>query len=206
MRQVVRAVGMWALALVVGGCGVTVEEARYSVVRREGRFEVRDYAPQVVAETVVKGSQADAGNRAFRPLFRYISGSNRKQRKIAMTAPVSQEVVSQKIPMTAPVGQRAEAEGWAVSFVMPASYSMETLPAPEDPVVVLRPVPARSMAAVRYSGSWSTRRYSMFERQLRDWMATQKLRARGEPVWARYNPPFTLPMFRRNEILIEVDK
>jgi hypothetical protein len=209
MRRVAasaEALAVVAVLFLVGGCAVTVEKAEYNVVLKDGRFQVRDYKPQVVAETVVKGSHSDAGNKAFRTLFRYISGNNRKQTRIAMTAPVSQEVVSEKIAMTAPVGQRAEGDGWAVSFMMPATYTMETLPEPEDPAVVLRAVPARRMATVRYSGSWSTKRYREFEGKLREWMTARELRAQGDPVWARYNAPFTLPMLRRNEILIEVGK
>ncbi len=187
-----------------GGCMSTVEQASYTVVLKAGKFEIRDYAPSVVAETVVSGSLEDAGNKAFGRLFGYISGKNRAQGRIAMTAPVAQRPSSERIPMTAPVGQRPAEGGWAVSFMMPASYTLETLPAPENPDVTLREVPAGRMAAVRYSGVWSEKRYRRYKRELESWIAERGLTVVGEAVWARYNPPFTPWFRRRNEILIPV--
>jgi effector-binding domain-containing protein len=131
---------------------MVIEEAPYIVVEHEDGFEIRDYAPHLVAETVVDGELDEAANKAFSRLFRYISGANRSREKVAMTAPVSQEPHGERIAMTAPVGQERIEERWAVSFMMPASYRMETLPVPEDPQVSLRQVPARRMATVRYSG------------------------------------------------------
>jgi effector-binding domain-containing protein len=193
------------LALLVLGVGTTmaVEEAKYMVVEREGRFEIRDYAPQVLAETLVSGSLEDAGNQAFNRLFRYISGENQARTKLAMTSPVSQEA-SVKIPMTAPVGQVASGTQWAVSFMMPAGTTVETLPTPNDPAVTLRQVPSRRMAAVRYSGTWSERGYAHNLTALESWMQSKGLKITGEPVWARYNPPFTPWFWRRNEILIPI--
>ena len=218
-----------------GGCAVATESAQYNVIEKSGEFEIRDYGPQVVAETVVAGSLEEAGNQAFRPLFNYISGANRSRDKIAMTAPVSQQPQSEKIPMTAPVtqqrqsekipmtapvtqqrqsekipmttpvGQQSADDGWAVSFLMPASYTLETLPEPEDPRVRLRQVPARRMAAVRYSGTWSESRYHRHRESLEAWLVEQGWQATGDPVWARYNAPFTPWFLRRNEILVEVE-
>ncbi|HOX08515.1 MAG TPA: heme-binding protein [Planctomycetota bacterium] len=184
---------------------MSVEEARYQVVSKSNGFEVRDYAPYVVAETVVDAPFEDAGNRAFQKLFRYISGANRSRTKIAMTAPVSQESAHEKIEMTAPVGQRRAEEGWAVSFAMPASYTMETLPLPEDSSVKLRQVEACRMAAVRYSGVWSEKHYLRHKQEMEAWIEKNGFRILGQPIWARYNPPFTLWFLRRNEVLIPVD-
>jgi len=138
---------------------IAIEEASYNVLKKENNLEIRDYAPHILAETVVEGDLEEAGNKAFRRLFRYISGDNRSRNKVAMTAPVSQEPMGEKIRMTAPVGQQRVQESWAVSFMMPDSYTLETLPEPEDPKVTLRQVPARRMAAVRYSGFWSEKNY-----------------------------------------------
>ena len=142
---------------------------------------------------------------AFRRLFGYISGDNRAQTKIAMTAPVSQRP-SEKIAMTAPVGQQKSGNRWVVSFMMPASYSMDTLPVPDDPQVRLRQVPARRMAAVRYSGFWSEKSYQKNKLKLDSWIQKESLVVSGEPIWARYNSPFSVWFFRRNEILIPVSK
>jgi effector-binding domain-containing protein len=121
-----------------------------------------------------------------------------------MTAPVSQEPRGEKIQMTAPVGQRSVQEKWAVSFMMPASYTLETLPEPDDPKVTLRPVPARRMAAVSYSGFWSEKNYIRYKLELETWIQEKGLTIIGDPTWARYNPPFTPWFLRRNEILIPV--
>jgi len=191
------------LALATGGC-VTgrIQESAYTVERTEQAFQVRQYAPQVVAEIVVDGSLEEAGNKAFRPLFNYISGANRSQSKLAMTAPVAQQREGEKLAMTAPVGQEAVSNRWAITFMMPSHFTLETLPTPTDEKVHLRAIPARRMAAVQYSGTWSRPRYERNLARLRAWMQTQGLAAAGEPVWARYNPPFTLWFLRRNEVLV----
>ncbi len=181
---------------------MAVDEAPYTVVERDGRFEIRDYAPQILAEVMTGGSLENAGNEAFGTLFRYISGRNRAKAKVAMTAPVGQEAAPEKIAMTAPVGQQATGSQWAVSFMMPATYTLDTLPAPDDPAIHLREVPARRMAAVRYSGTWSAKGYQRHKAMLETWLQSRKLTTAGEPVWARYNPPFTPWFLRRNEVLI----
>ena len=183
---------------------MAIEEAPFTVEKQDAAFELRVYAPHLLAETVVDGTLEAAGNQAFRKLFRYISGANRSHSKVAMTAPVAQQRAGEKIAMTAPVGQQRIHDKWAVSFMMPAGYTLETLPAPEDPQVQLRLVPARRMAAVRYSGFWSEKNYLSHKQALEAWMREQGLTATGDPVWARYNPPFTLWFLRRNEILIPV--
>jgi hypothetical protein len=183
---------------------MATEEAPYTVLKTDGMFELREYAPQVLAEIIVDGDLEGAGNKAFRPLFRYISGDNKARSTIAMTAPVSQEQQGEKISMTAPVSQHRVQGKWAVSFMMPASYTMATLPIPDDPNIRLRPVPARQVAAVRYSGFWSEEKYLLHKEKLEKWITDNRFTASGEPVWARYNPPFTLWFMRRNEILIPV--
>jgi hypothetical protein len=183
---------------------MAIEEAAYTVVAKDGVFEIRDYAPHVVAETLVEGTLEEAGSTAFKRLFRYISGGNRSRENIAMTAPVSQELQGEKIAMTAPVTQQRVHAQWAVSFMMPATFTLETLPAPEDPQVTLRQVPARRIAAVRYSGSWSEKGYLRHRSELESWMRGKGLAGAGEPLWARYNSPFTLWFLRRNEILVPV--
>ncbi|HMO51061.1 MAG TPA: heme-binding protein [Kiritimatiellia bacterium] len=180
---------------------MAIEEAAYTVLLRDGRFEIRDYAPQRIAEVIVEGSLEDAGNRAFRPLFRYIDGHNRARPTTTMT---ERDATSRKIAMTAPVGQEAEGDRWRVSFMMPQSFTLETLPQPEDPAVSLREIPARRMAAIRYRGFWTESGYLRHRDRLTDWIAAQELSAVGEPVWARYNPPFTPWFLRRNEILIPI--
>ena len=183
---------------------MATEEAPYTVIKTDDIFELREYAPQVLAEIIVDGNLESAGSKAFRPLFRYISGDNKSRGKIAMTAPVSQEQRGEKISMTAPVSQQSVQGKWAVSFMMPATYTMENLPTPDDPNIKLRQVPARRVAAVRYSGFWSEKKFLQYKQELDNWITANNLKVIGEPVWARYNPPFTLWFLRRNEILIPI--
>ena len=193
-----------ALIALVPATAAAVEEAEYSVLKKDGVMEMRAYAASIVAETTVDVDFEDAGNRAFRKLFRYIDGENVAQQEIAMTAPVSQALASEKIAMTAPVAQRPTGGGWVVSFMMPASYTMDTIPRPSDPSVRLRAVPAYRAAVIRYSGFWSEEGYQEHLQELRSWIAVQGLEAAGDPVWARYDPPFKPWFMRRNEILIPV--
>ncbi len=195
---------MIAAAVLITGAidAMAIEEAAYTVLLSDNNFEIREYAPHILAETVVDGDLEEAGNRAFNRLFRYISGNNRSREKVAMTAPVSQQPKGEKIVMTAPVGQQRVQENWAVSFMMPATYTLDSLPEPEDPEVKLRQVPARRMAAVRYSGFWSEKAYLRHKLELESWIQERGLSIAGDPVWARYNPPFTLWFLRRNEVLI----
>jgi len=197
----------WAavFALLGAGNAMAVEEAEYTVVLKEERFEVRQYKPHIVAETIVDGDFEDAGDEAFGRLFKYISGNNKSRQKVEMTAPVGQAAESQKINMTSPVGQKQVEGRWVVSFMMPASFTLETLPEPKDQNVVLRQVPARHMAAVRYSGFWSEEGYMRNKAKLEAWIDEKGFITVGEPVWARYNPPFMPWFLRRNEILIPID-
>jgi hypothetical protein len=183
---------------------MAIEEAKFKVIEKDDAFEIRDYETHIVAETVVQGTLEDAGNEAFQLLFNYISGGNSSREEVDMTAPVSQKPAGEKIEMTAPVGQQRAKEGWVVSFMMPGSYTMETLPQPEDSRVTLRQVPARRMAAVRYSGFWSEKRYLKHKLELESWIRQKSLTIEGDPIWARYNSPFSLWFMRRNEILIPV--
>lgn len=181
-----------------------VEEAKFSVIERAGDCELRQYESYIVAETIVTGDFDAVGNQAFSRLFRYISGNNRTRQPIAQTAPVRRSAQSEKIAMTAPVGQERVTNGWSVTFVMPAAATMETLPEPLDPAVRLRPVPGRLWAGITYSGRWTRTLYDEHAQRLREWIAQRNLKIVGEEVWARYDPPFMPSFFRRNEVLIPV--
>jgi hypothetical protein len=193
-----------AIFFVATGEGMALEEAKYTVIMKEESFELRQYEPHVIAETMVEGDFDKAGNEGFRRLFKYISGENQKKQSIAMTAPVSQDAGSEKIAMTAPVSQEQKGGQWRIAFVMPSEYTMDTLPQPVDPKVILRQAPARRMAAVTYSGSWSKARYEEHKALLEAFIQKKKLQPLGEPVLARYNSPFTLWFLRRNEVLVPV--
>ena len=198
---------IFLIAIFIFGVGsvMAIEEAKYNVLKKDDRFEIRDYAPQILAEIIVGGDIEQAGNKAFNRLFRYISGENRSRDKIEMTTPVSQESRGEKIKMTAPVSLQPAEGRWAVSFMMPAAYTLETLPEPEDSGIIIRQIPARRIAAVIYSGFWSEKNYLRYRNELEAWILKEGLTILGDPIWARYNPPFTLWFLRRNEILIPVN-
>lgn len=150
---------------------MAVEEAKYTVSMKQDDLEIREYEASIVAEVVVNDDFEDASGAAFRKLFNYISGDNTGRNKIAMTAPVTQKAEPEKIAMTSPVGQRKADQGWAVSFMMPAFYTMDTIPLPDDPNIVLREIPAHRAAAIRYSGRWSEKSYKKHLSSLLEWMA-----------------------------------
>jgi effector-binding domain-containing protein len=184
---------------------VGIEKAKYEVVEKEGSFEVREYEASIIAETIVESDFDGAGNAAFRVLFDYISGNNRKREAISMTAPVEQKKSSEKISMTAPVNQRREGDKWSVSFLMPSEYTMETIPEPLDARVVLKEEPGKKMAAVRYSGTWSKDRYERHKAKLEEFIKQRGYQVIGEAIFARYDPPFQIFFLRRNEVLIEIE-
>lgn len=181
------------------------EQPRYTVLQREGNFELRRYEPYIVAELEVSASFEEAGRAAFRPLANYIFGENRRSGKMEMTAPVTQTPKGESIGMTSPVIQNARSSGaHVVSFVMPSRYTLATLPVPTDERIHIREVPSAVIAAWTYRGGWSPERYAKEEEALRATLVKMKRTATGLPMWARYNAPFVPPILRRNEILIEV--
>jgi hypothetical protein len=185
---------------------MAIEIPKYKVLKQQRPFELREYPKQILAETIVDGSLENAGNRAFNRLLRYITGQNQSRAKVAMTSPVEQTASGEKISMTAPVEQKKTRDKWAVGFIMPSTYTMESLPKPLDSDVELREVPPRQLAVVRYSGFWTKKSYNSKKESLEQWIAENNLNTLGEPVWARYNPPFTPWFLRRNEIQIPVQK
>ena len=185
---------------------MAIEQPEYTVVRQEGAFELRRYAPYLLAETEVESEFMQAGNVAFGRLFRYISGDNTARAEIAMTAPVEQAKRGEKIAMTAPVEQ-ARADGvYRVAFVVPRKYTRETVPQPTDPRVRIREVPARSIAVWRYSGRWTEENFRGHEQELRAKLAALGLKPEpgDSAIIARYDAPFMPWFMRRNEVLIPV--
>ena len=183
---------------------MAIEEPRYTVESKTASYEIRSYGSVLVAETTIEASFADAGNRAFRILADYIFGNNRSKTKLAMTAPVTQQTPPEKLAMTAPVNQVQTPGGFLVQFTMPAGFTLATLPEPNDTRVHLREIPAHRVAVKAYTGSWSEAHYQRKLAELRSALNQDGLRTTGEPVFARFNPPFQLWFLRRTEIWIEV--
>lgn len=191
------------MLLVAWKPAMAIDEPRYTVVRAYDAFEVRRYEPYVVAQTLVNAPAEEAANQGFRILAGYIFGGNKGARKIEMTAPVAQTPT--RIAMTAPVAQSASIDGYLIQFAMPREWTLESLPEPNDARVALRAVPARTVAVLRYSGTWSQSAYQENLRKLKDGLGQSNLRGHGEPVWARYDPPWKPWFLRRNEIWLDLD-
>ncbi len=191
---------LWAVSL---AC-VAIEEPHYDVAGQLGDVELRAYAPYVVAEVTLTGSAEDTGNQGFRILAGYIFGKNHGEQRLAMTAPVAQTPAPVKLEMTAPVIQQAAPGSYVVQFVLPADVTLATAPRPLDPRIVLRENAAKRVAVIRYSGTWSKANYDEHLVKLRQALETARLAWTGEPVYARYDPPFKPWFLRRNEIWLEL--
>lgn len=191
------------LAALAGNLMSFVERPDYKVVASNGDIEIRDYAPLIVAEVQVSGERKQAINEGFKILADYIFGNNTANKKMEMTAPVTNEQ-SEKMAMTAPVMQEEHQGEWKIRFVMPKKYNMETLPQPNVKAIHLVQMPARRFAVIRFSGLADDESIKEHTKQLQDYVADQQLNPVGTPSLAFYNPPWTLPFLRRNEVMIEV--
>ena len=194
-----------AFIFLFSGVAMAIEEPKYTVESKTSEYEIRKYGPILVAETKIDSDFEKAGNQAFRILAGYIFGANKTKTKIAMTAPVNQEAVSEKIEMTAPVTQIKDKSGFVVQFTMPQKYTLDTLPVPDDSKVQLRELPGRRVAVYTYSGSWSESRYEEKLLSFKLELKKDNIKTMGEPSLARYNSPFQLWFLRRNEIWLQVE-
>lgn len=185
------------------------EEAGYAVIDERDQIEIREYDELVVVETFVNTDYEEAGTIAFKKLFAYISGENISKTKISMTAPVMSKEgdapEGDKISMTSPVLGQRQAKGWRYSFVLPAGYTLENAPLPSNPEVKLVVIPRKKVAVIRYSGSWKEHTMREKSEKLVKWIQANGLERLSSPRSARYDPPWTLPFLRRNEIMIDVN-
>jgi hypothetical protein len=186
------------------------EQPSYRVILEDGDKEIRLYDSYIVAKTSVEGNFKEAQSAGFKILAGYIFGKNQVKSKIAMTSPVVQkEVENEKISMTAPViieGKDKNSNGpWSMTFTMPSKYTLETLPAPIDKRVKLERVESHLVAAFKFSGFWNRSINKEKEVELIKWLDNHKnYKMESNPMFAGYNPPWTLPFLRRNEIMIEL--
>ena len=194
--------------LLLSTIAMAYEEPSYEVIEETADYEVRRYAPYLVAEVDVEGDFGSAGNNAFRLLAAYIFGENQAEEKMSMTAPVESRPKEEgvRMSMTAPVTSTASQTGqYTYAFVMERKYTLDTLPAPRDPRIRLREQPARVMAVRRYSGRWTEENYRENEARLMEALSADDRRPIGTPILARYNSPFTPWFMRRNEVMVEVE-
>ena len=213
--------------LLISGAAMATEEPNYTVLSKTENFELRRYESQLVAQTWVSGDQDAASRAGFKILADYIFGNNTapsgESSKISMTAPVAMQFEakqsttkkndsneSQKIAMTAPVSIKQEQQQndgkWRVQFTMPSQYTMQTLPKPNNPDIAIIEVPPQTYGVIKFSGLAGAEKVAAKTAELQSWMQTQKLTVTGTAELARYNPPWTLPFMRRNEIMIAYEK
>ena len=199
--------------LSISGAAMATEEPKYTVLSQTENFELRRYDEQLVAQTWVSGDQNTASRAGFKVLADYIFGNNTapsgESSKISMTAPVTMQSEnknssdeSQKIAMTAPVSMQQNDGKWRVQFTMPSQYTLQTLPKPNNSNIEIVKVPAKTYGVIKFSGLAGSEKAAAKTAELQSWMQAQKLKMTGEPELARYNPPWTLPFMRRNEIMI----
>ena len=202
VNRVFSGFALLTVTLSTGFALAATEEPKYSVLLKEDAFELRQYAALILAETAVNGDMDSASSQGFRAIADFIFGNNKApgqntSAKIAMTAPVTVQPRTQENSLR-------EAKDWRVQFVMPSQYTMETLPKPNNQAVQLREVPAQRFAVLRYSGLNTASKVEDKTNELLAWVKTKNWQTAGSPQLSRYDPPWTLPMWRRNELRVEV--
>jgi len=213
LARALNGLALAAAAAVTSACTVVgvrdgTEEPAYTVVGLVNGAEVRRYGPRLAAEVTVEGSEVAARNAGFRPLARYIFGANEGSEKVAMTVPVAQAPAGgaggERIAMTAPVAQERAEGGWTIRFFMPAEYTEATLPKPRDPAVRIVTVPEETVAVRRFRGAPGPEEVAAQQARLLEALATGPWAPAGAPEAWFYDPPWTIPALRRNEVVVRV--
>ena len=184
---------------------MAIEEPEFISIEKKDAFEIREYQSKLIAQVLVTGTFDSASNKGFRLLADFIFGNNKTNegsKKIDMTAPVITHNASEKIEMTAPVISEETERGWYISFNMPKQYTKETLPVPNNPEVKIIDVPKEKFAVITFSGLVREKKYAEMLNLLNEEMKKRNLEPKGPPILARYNPPWTLPFLRRNELML----
>jgi hypothetical protein len=192
----------------VFGVTMSTEQQRYDVIEKIGKnIEIRQYPTRIVAETTLDASKSDnPRGDAFRIVAAYIFGANKARQKIDMTTPVEIAKPSVKIPMIAPVEIDTANNAVVMRFFMPSNYSKDDLPDPSDPSVNLVELEPMTAAVLAFSGSTGDKTVSMRTTELMAAIQNTKWRASGAPTAFFYNPPWTLPFLRRNEVAVPISK
>ena len=191
-------------AVLCGPIMSNVEHPNYLVIKKHSSIEWREYAPRIIATVTVTGLREESIATGFRQLADYIFGSNAVANSTEKGT-TKLTPTNQKIAMTAPVEQLYKENGWVISFNMPNEHSLETLPKPYNPAVKITAKNAQSVIAIKFSGSNSTKNIQIHEEKLKTFAQQNDIAINGNPIYAFYNPPWTLPILRRNEVMFEID-
>ena len=183
----------------------TADEPKYQVLNDYGHIQIRHYPALVVAQTEVNGDYKNSSSQAFQRLAGYIFGNNKKQQKMAMTAPVIQQQEAETLAMTAPVIRQKSGTVWLMAFVLPSGYLVSTAPMPLDPAVLIKEMPDKKVAVIQYSGSLTEQGIEEKSEALKNWLNKQGHQTISASRSAAYDPPWTLPFLRRNEVHIDIE-
>lgn len=198
-------IGIAILWSIWGYFSSRVENTQYSVLDSKNNYEIRLYPAHIVAQTTVEGSYREALNQGFGIIARYIFGGNTKKESIAMTSPVVEKsATSESIAMTSPVMVTVEGDSHTIAFGMPRSYTLETLPTPNDARIQIVTIPEKKMAVVRFSWIRTNSRVQSKKEELLDLLKKDKVTIVGEVQYAGYNAPWTPPWMTRHEVLVEI--
>ena len=197
------------LAICLSSCSViginSTPEAKYSTIKKEDNYAIRDYQPLIEAQiTITDSNYKTAVNKGFMQLFKYITGANTVKQQISMTTPVLTKKKSQDIVMTSPVFINDNENAWTIAFVLPDSYTLKAAPTPTNEDIKLIEKPQKKVAVISFNGFMNKNSIDKNTKKLKIWISDNKLQEIGKPMAAAYNPPWTIPFWRRNEILIEV--
>ena len=195
--------------IIFTGCSImgirNSEAAAYTVILEYDNIQIRQYQPVLLAETEISADYQRSGGIGFKRLAGYIFGENIQKQKMPMTTPVYRQAVPENLAMTLPVFQQQSGDKWRMSFVMPSGFELTTLPEPIDSQVKIKQQPAKKMACLRYSGRLDQDSINENSRILYDWLLQNHYRPISAPLSAAYDPPWTIPGLRRNEVHIEIE-
>lgn len=197
------------LSILITGCSAVgirnYEEPTYQTLEQENKFEVRQYSDVLVAQSTSAGNYKESSGQNFERLAGYIFGKNKANEKMDMTTPVLQEQQSEKMKMTTPVFQQQANTNWTMTFVLPSKYTLETVPRPLDENVIVKVLPKVKVATLQFNGRMNENNIFNHTQMLEDWLKQKGFNASANPYSAAYDPPWTLPLLRRNEIHIPIE-
>ena len=199
---------LFFIFILISNSLMATDEPEFKLILKEDKFEIREYASKIIAQVEIFGDFDDASSKGFKILADFIFGNNTStdgNSKIEMTAPVEMEPLTQKINMTKPVLAEGSDNNWIVSFIMPNEFTLETLPKPNNKSIKILSLPKEKYAVIVFSGLVRESSYLEKEKLLNQFIKEKKLKSSGEIKIARYNPPWTLPFFRRNELMLKVN-
>ena len=196
------------LSIIFFNPAMATEEPDFKLILEEGDFQIREYDPKIIAQVEVIGDFDEASSKGFKLLADYIFGNNLlkgESQKISMTTPVEMTPLAENLLITSSVMDEQVNNKWLINFVMPHEYTLNTLPKPNNSQVLITEVPSEKYAVIVFSGLVKDPSYSDKAELLSNYLKENSFKQQGAIKIARYNPPWTLPFFRRNELMVRID-